>query len=173
MTSPTSRQPTSLKLFLFLLSLELFVFNSNIVFPSLSCLAAEDNGFGENVNWIDYEAALADTLKPTLVILHKSWCPACKSLKPKILESSEFEKLSGKFSLVNVKEDNPVHDLAEFNIDGTYIPRVFFLDPDGKVLSDIANANGNPNYKYYHYQVSTILDAMKKVLHEFPVKDEL
>ena len=77
------------------------------------------------------------------------------------------------FSLCHTGIARQVHDLAEFNIDGTYIPRVFFLDPDGKVLSDIANANGNPNYKYYHYQVSTILDAMKKVLHEFPVKDEL
>ena len=168
---PKSRQ--FLKLFLFLLSFQVLTFINGSLFPTVNCLAAEDNGFGNNINWIDYEAALADKSRPTLVILHKSWCPACKSLKPKIIQSSEFERLSRKFSLVNAKEEDPLHDLAEFNIDGTYIPRIFFLDPDGKVLSHIANSNGNPNYKYYHHQVSTIIESMNKVLREFPVKDEL
>ena len=136
-------------------------------------LAANDNGFGETVNWIEYDAAIADTSRPTLVILHKSWCGACKSLKPKIAQSSDFEQLSAKFSMVNANEENSIHNLEHFNIDGSYIPRVFFLDPDGQVLSEMTNANGNPNYKYYHYQVSTILESMKKVLQDFPVKDEL
>merc|ERR1711971_220339 len=136
-------------------------------------LAADDNGFGETINWIDYDAAIADTSRPTLVILHKSWCGACKSLKPKVAQSSELEQLSGKFSMVNANEENSIHNLELFKIDGSYIPRVFFLNHEGQVLSEITNANGNPNYKYYHYQVSTILESMQKVLKDFPVKDEL
>ena len=77
-------------------------------FSSFSVVAQEANGFGENINWIDYDSAIADSSRPTLVILHKSWCSACKSLKPKLAQSFDFEKLSGKFSMVNAKEDNPV-----------------------------------------------------------------
>ena len=136
-------------------------------------LAANDNGFGETVNWIEYDAAIADTSRPTLVILHKSWCGACKSLKPKFAQSSEIDQLSEKFSMVNANEENSIHNLASFNIDGSYIPRVFFLNPDGQVLSEMTNTNGNPSYKYFHHQASTILESMKKVLDDFPVKDEL
>ena len=134
---------------------------------------SEDSGLNERVDWIDYDSALSDSSKPTIVILHKSWCPACKSLKAKLSEHENFEKLSSQFSMVNAKEDDPLHDLAIFDVDGTYIPRVFFLDPNGDVLKDVQNPKGNPNYKYYHYNADTISEAMKSVLKDFPSKDEL
>ena len=90
----------------FQLILLLFTFFHQLA--SFSAVAQEANGFGENINWIDYDSAIADSSRPTLVILHKSWCSACKSLKPKLAQSFDFEKLSGKFSMVNAKEDNPV-----------------------------------------------------------------
>ena len=35
-----------------------------------------------------------------------------------ISDSSEFETLSAQFSMVNANENNPIHDLGDFNLDG-------------------------------------------------------
>ena len=84
--------------------------------------AAESHGFGDNVNWIDYNSAMADFTKPSLVILHKSWCPACRTLKSKLAHSPEFVELSEKFSMVNANEDDKE---ADYNILKTNIVMVF------------------------------------------------
>lgn len=144
-----------------------FALNFLVVF----CLAlvnlsssADSNGFSSKVNWIEYEDAIQDTTKPSMIILHKSWCPACKNLKPKLSESFDFEKLSEKFSMVNAKENDPVHDMSKFNLDGGYIPRIFFLDSSGDLLEDIKNAKGNPEYKYFYYNAESVISSMKQVL---------
>ena len=33
-------------------------------------------------------------------------------------DSSEFETLSTQFSMVNANENDPIHDLGHFNVDG-------------------------------------------------------
>lgn len=124
------------------------------------------NGFGQNINWIDYKSAISDSSKPSMIILHKSWCSACKTLKPKLAQSLDFDKLSGKFSMVNANEGDPIHNLAEFDLDGSYIPRILFLDQDGKVLQDIKNIDGNDNYKYYYFTEDSVLSSMKSVLEQ-------
>ena len=41
--------------------------------------------------------------------------------------------------------------------------RIFFLDPDGNVLPDIVNREGNPKFKYYYYSADSLLDSMTEV----------
>ena len=96
-----------------------------------SVFAINSNGFGDQVNWVDYSSALSDSSRPTMIILHKSWCAACKNLKPKLAENLDFEELSQKFSMVNAGEDNELHNNVDLSVDGSYIPRIFFLDPQG------------------------------------------
>ena len=136
-------------------------------------LAEKSHGFSDQIAWIDFDTAIQDKSRPTLLILHKSWCPACKNLKPKLAASPEFEQLSQKFSMVNAAEDDKLHENPHFNIDGGYIPRIFFLDPTGEVLSHMQNSKGNPNYKYFHYNAESVIESMKLVIEQFPVKDEL
>lgn len=153
-------------LLLFCVSFQIFIIRSH------SIQVAESNGFGDNIKWVDYQSALDDQSKPTVVILHKSWCPACQKLKPQLSHNFDFEKLSAKFSMVNAKEEDPLHALSEFNIDGTYIPRLFFMSPSGQVIPEIQNLKGNPKYKYYHYNSETVIDCMKKVSQIHPIRDK-
>jgi len=136
--------------------------------------AINSNGFGDQVNWVDYSSALSDSSRPTMIILHKSWCAACKNLKPKLAENLDFEELSRKFSMVNAGEDNELHNNVDLSVDGSYIPRIFFLDPQGQVLDQVYNSKGNPSYKYFYFNVETVLSSMGQVLEEFSeVKQEL
>ena len=136
----------------------------NQIFHSKS---SESNGLGDHIDWQTWQDGLLlarETGKPLMVVLHKSWCPACKSLKPKFAGSEELNKLSSQFVMVNAKEGEEPMDESKLNIDGKYIPRVIYLDSEENVLSDVINDDGNPQYKYYHMNSESIIESMKKVL---------
>ena len=129
--------------------------------------SAESNGLGDHIDWQSWSRGLSvakETQKPLMVVLHKSWCPACKSLKPKFQASQAIEQLSSQFVMINAKEGEEPIESPQFNVDGAYIPRVIFLDSEGNVLSDVINESGNPQYKYYHMNAESIVISMKKVL---------
>jgi hypothetical protein len=34
--------------------------------------------------------------------------------------------------------------------DGSYVPRIYFVNPSGKVAADLINEGGNPEFKYFY-----------------------
>ncbi|XP_068675297.1 thioredoxin domain-containing protein 12-like [Montipora foliosa] len=139
-----------------------------VVFAFL-CSAASGllgRGFGEHIDWKTYPEGLKEaqaSQKPVMLLIHKSWCGACKALKPKFAESKGIDELSKSFVMINVEDDEEPQD-PKFHIDGSYIPRIFILDSAGIVQKDIYNKNGNPSYKYYYGNTGGIVSSMKEAL---------
>lgn len=99
-----------------------------LIFEKIHCssLGGKDNGFGNNYVWagsLDSGLKIASNHnKPVMVIIHKSWCTACKNLKPKFATSDEIQNLSKHFIMINlVDEEEPKN--GSFAPDGNYIPR--------------------------------------------------
>jgi protein-disulfide reductase (glutathione) len=86
------------------LDLTLRMFLALVLFAAAAA-AAPSNGFGDGISWLtldEAKTAAAAQNKPIMLIIHKSWCGACKALKPKFSESaiiaelSEYEKSTGR-----------------------------------------------------------------------------
>jgi len=125
------------------------------------------NGWGTRYSWVSgLEVAKEEAQakhKPMMVILHRSWCGACKNLKSLFQDDAEVIGLSENFVMVNLGDKDEPNE-AIYKPDGGYIPRVLFFHPDGSLLKDIINDEGNEKYKYYHFSTETIVSAMRQVL---------
>eukprot|EP00112_Aurelia_sp_Birch-Aquarium-sp1_P009305 Seg2052.5 transcript_id=Seg2052.5/GoldUCD/mRNA.D3Y31 product="Thioredoxin domain-containing protein 12" protein_id=Seg2052.5/GoldUCD/D3Y31 len=126
-----------------------------------------DRGMGKHIDWKTYEEGLAiakQEKKPVIVLIHKSYCGACKALKPKIKDSKEIAELSKQFVMINCLDDEEPSD-SQFDIDGAYIPRMFFLDSNGIVEPSIKNELEDFKKVQYAYgDAEQIAINMKKAL---------
>ncbi|KAG4076621.1 hypothetical protein HA402_001908 [Bradysia odoriphaga] len=109
-----------------------------------------------------YQLAKSQSL-PIMLITHKSTCPACIRLRPKLTGSDEIVTLSRNFVMVN-NGDREDAKAEEVRPDGrNYYPRIIFFDKNGKVLSDIINPS-QKTYKYYFSTEAQVVAAMKEAI---------
>ncbi|XP_066964576.1 thioredoxin domain-containing protein 12-like isoform X2 [Macrobrachium rosenbergii] len=127
-------------------------------------------GLGKDYEWHSLDDGLKlskETDKPLMLIIHKSWCGACKAFKPKFAASEKALELSKHFVMVNTL-DNDEPDDEKYKPDGGYIPRILFLGSDGEVREEIYNEGGNPQYKFYYYDEGSVIKAMSKAVQLIP-----
>ena len=133
-------------------------------------------GFNSDLKWLSLEDAKAkalDTGKPMMVLIHKSWCGACKSLKEHFKDGvagvDEIKRLSKKFVLANVEDEEEPNE-EQYKPDGDYIPRIFFADSFGQVDPEIYNTLGSDEYKYFYGDGRKVIEGMKAAIQKFSVQ---
>ena len=108
-------------------------------------------GWGDDFDWRPLPAALAAanaTGKPALLLIWKTWCGACKALRPLFAASDELRAAAADFAaLVNAADDEEPAG-AQYAPDGGYIPRVLFLSPHGDVITEPYAQNPGAGDKY-------------------------
>lgn len=136
------------------------------MFLVLTVAFGSDRGFNSNIEWSNNletaKAAQNVDGKPIFLLIHKSWCGACKRLKNVFVESKEIEHLSKSFHMVNL-EDNEEPADDTYKPDGGYIPRILFIK-DKELQVQIVNSAGNPKYKYFYNTEASIIASMKTAL---------
>lgn len=127
--------------------------------------------FGTNLKWeTNLERGLQKIVsrqKPGMIVVHKSWCGACRNLKPKFEASKDIQNLSGGFVLISLSDDNHPKDL-KYMPDGDYVPRIMFINPQGSLLVEVINQDGSTEYKYFYSDAESIARSMKHVLNQYP-----
>jgi thiol-disulfide isomerase/thioredoxin len=91
---------------------------------------ASGRSFGDQHEWYSFDDGLRVAEahgKPAVIVIHKSWCGACRSLGPRFAASEEITALAKDFVMINVQDDEEPRD-ASWHPDGSYIPRIFFYD---------------------------------------------
>jgi protein-disulfide reductase (glutathione) len=102
-----------------------------------------------SIAWTDYETGLAtakSTNKPIFLLIYADWCPKCRALAPEMADP-ELVELSKSFVMVKQDQEAKPAWLDRYNGLGGYVPRIFFLKPDGSVREEINS--GHPRYPYF------------------------
>lgn len=123
------------------------------------------HGFGARYPWAaSLDAAWADARrahKPLLVAITKSWCGACKALKPVFAKSDEILAASKDVVMVALEDDEEPQDDLYSPGGATYIPRFMFFSPDGRLLNLQSPSATHP---YYYYDPLDIANNMKRAV---------
>jgi len=131
----------------------------------LGTLAARGWNYN-NIRWMtsleEGRTRAIESRKPAMVVVHRTNCPTCMALKPRFKNNRDIERLAKEFVMINI-EDEKEHRIAELNADGDYVPRILFLDANGKLLRQVKNVNSEYG-KYFHIDSNTILRSMKHAL---------
>ncbi|KAF6200943.1 hypothetical protein GE061_005390 [Apolygus lucorum] len=91
------------------------------------------------------EEVSAKTNKPVMVIIYHEYCPSCKMIIPRLTQDDQIVELSKQFTVVAL-HDTKAEDTMK--VDGGYIPRIYFMAPNGQVLNKFYNIYGNPKFKF-------------------------
>jgi protein-disulfide reductase (glutathione) len=127
--------------------------------------SAPANGWGETIAWRPFSEGLAEAKRermPVMLVVHTAWCGKCKALKHSAFRDPALHALSERFVMVNLDQDSQPEAL-DYAPDGSYIPRVVFLDPDGRL--DAALHNPRPSrFAYFYAPSDDLLGTMQRAL---------
>ena len=132
--------------------------------PPGQTATAPHNGFGSAIAWRGLSEGFKDAAslgKPIMLLVHASWCSRCKALQP-AFSDPELVALSRDFVMINVAQDAEPESLRH-GPDGTYIPRVLFFDPSGKLDASLLNPT-RQRFKYFFMPQDDLVGAMRRAL---------
>jgi thiol:disulfide interchange protein len=127
--------------------------------------AAVPSGEGWNpaqIAWQPYEAGLRqakDENKPVCLILSTTWCPHCKNFSH-VFDDPRVVTSARSFVMVHLDADANEAIASRYVVDGSYIPRTFFLAPDGTLDGDIHAPRARSRFFYDERDPSSLLAAM-------------
>lgn len=121
------------------------------------------------IEWQGYEAGLAKAKaenKPILLVISATWCPHCKSYSH-VFEDARVTKRAKDFVMVRVDADQRMDVSTTFKPDGMYVPRTYFLGPDGTPDYDVRAPRPKFAYFFDEKNPASILGAMDEAARRF------
>ena len=120
------------------------------------------------IDWQTYEAGLAQAKaqnKPVCLVLYTHWCPHCKNFS-RVFEDAKIVEKARSFVMVHMNAEEHREIANKYAVDGTYIPRTYFLGPDGAVADVQAP---RPKFKYFYDEnnPASLLAGMDEALKKF------
>lgn len=103
------------------------------------------------IDWLGWQDGLqraATEHKAIGLLIYADWCPHCRELQP-VWRDPETVRASRALVMIRQNADEqPAWLPQRFGQFGTYVPRMFFLRPDGTMAPEIQS--GNPKYPYFY-----------------------
>lgn len=121
------------------------------------------------IAWRSYEDGLKEAKeqkKPVCLIFYTDWCPHCSNYS-KVFHDPRIVEKSKSFVMIHLNKDQNAELSKKYAPDGEYIPRTYFLAPDGTL--DESLTEQRPNYKYFYSESdpSSLLRGMDAALKAF------
>lgn len=120
------------------------------------------------ITWMSYDDGLAAAKKekkPVLLIFYTEWCPHCTNYS-KVFHDPKVVAKSKELVMVRLDADKNKELGQKYAVDGSYIPRTYFLAPDG-TLSDIHAPREQFKYFYDERNPASVLAGMDAALKKY------
>jgi protein-disulfide reductase (glutathione) len=101
------------------------------------------------IRWHSYEDGLREAQrsgKPILAVFYADWCPHCRATTA-LFRDEEIVRLSRGLVMVKINSDRDPEINARYSPDGSYIPRIMVLRPNGQLVSKLGGSD--PRYRYF------------------------
>jgi hypothetical protein len=122
------------------------------------------------IAWKPYEQGLAEaktSKKPVCLIFYTEWCPHCTNYS-KLFHDPAVVEMAKKFVMIRIDKDKDGATGAKYAPDGDYIPRTFFLTPDGVLLDKVTEQRSNYKYFYSESDPASVMRSMEAVIATTP-----
>lgn len=134
--------------------------------PSPAAEPSRDGWNTAQIDWQPYEAGLARARaenRPVVVVMHADWCVHCRNYSH-VFEDPRIVERARSLVMVRVDTDAEPDVARRFQLDGGYVPRTYFLAPDGTVRAEIDARR--PQYRYFFHESdpTSLLAAMDTAL---------
>jgi hypothetical protein len=117
--------------------------------PAAAPKAQAEDWNDTQIAWQSYEAGISQaktTNKPVCLVFFTNWCPHCRNYS-KVFSDPRIVARAKDFIMIRLNADDVPAISNAHSPDGTYVPRTFFLSPDGKILADVHA----PRPQYIHF----------------------
>ncbi len=118
------------------------------------------------VRWTGYDDGLreaAATRKPVCLVFYTTWCPHCHNYL-RVFDDPRVVLKSQSFVMVKLDADQNSDLSRRYAPDGDYIPRTFFLSPDGELQPALAGRPPPDRYLYDESDPASLLAGMDRAL---------
>lgn len=118
----------------------------------------------KRVAWQPYALGLraaAREQKPVVLIFYTDWCPHCHNYS-RVFHDPRVVEAGRAFVMIRVERDDSPELSREYAFDGDYVPRTFFLFPNGALMEHLHT--GRAEYRYFldEYEPDELLDLMQR-----------
>ena len=121
---------------------------------------------GGAIAWRPYEAGLAEarsTGKPVCLLFVTTWCPHCRNFA-RVFSDARVVGAAQKLVMIRVDKDRHPDISRRYALDGEYIPRTYFLSPQGEVWANIQAPHDEFRYFYDEDDPRDVLKGMQAAL---------
>lgn len=129
--------------------------------------SAKDEGWNDaQIGWLSYEQGLAKAKaenKPICMVFYTHWCPHCRNYSH-VFEDPKVVEQARHFVMIRVNPDDEPAIGEKFSPDGGYVPRTFFLSPDGTLLADVHAPRPKFLYFFDEHEPASLLGGMQAAL---------
>ena len=119
------------------------------------------------IAWRGYDDGLAAAKKekkPVCLIFYTEWCPHCANYS-KVFHDAKVVEQAKRFVMIRLDKDKNGEISQKYGPDGSgYIPRTYFLAPDGTLAADIHAPREQYKYFYDENDPAPILVSMDQAL---------
>ena len=123
----------------------------------------------DGVKWRTYEDGLAEakkSKKPVMLIFYTEWCPHCSNYS-KVFHDPKVVAKSKDFVMIRLDGDKNKDLSKQYAVDGSYIPRTYFLSSAGTLDPNIHAPRDQFKYFYDERNPESVLTAMNAAMKKY------